>query len=447
LLSTATPYRDKEGKITEYRGIMRDVTQQRKLEQQLLQAQKMEAVGQLAGGIAHDFNNILQAIIGYGSLLQMKIPKNDPLRHNVDQILASSERAASLTHGLLAFSRRQIINLKPVKLNEIVRRVEKLLLRLISEDIELRIILYPTTPPVIPLHPPLLKGDRGGLFEKEGEKGFEREAGASEDLTIMADSSQIEQVLMNLANNARDAMPDGGLLTMGTELVELGEEYIKTYGYGKPGMYALISVTDTGEGMDENIREKIFEPFFTTKEVGKGTGLGLSMVYGIIKQHNGYINVYSELGKGTTFKIYLPLTTSEVEERKPTETTITIGGTETILLAEDDADVRTFTKSVLEEFGYTVIEAGNGEDAVKRFIENKDKVQLLLLDVIMPKKNGKEVYEEIRKTRPEIKALFMSGYAANTIQKEGILEEGLKFVLKPISPTKLLRKVREVLGN
>jgi len=261
----------------------------------------------------------------------------------------------------------------------------------------------------------------------------------------MADSSQIEQVLMNLANNARDAMPDGGLLTMGTELVELGEEYIKTHGYGKPGMYALISVTDTGEGMDENIREKIFEPFFTTKEVGKGTGLGLSMVYGIIKQHNGYINVYSELGKGTTFKIYLPLTTAEVEETKPTEPTITIGGTETILLAEDDADVRTFTKSVLEEFGYTVIEAGNGEDAVKRFIENKDKVQLLLLDVIMPKKNGKEVYEEIRKTRPEIKALFMSGYATNIIQKKGILEKGLNFILKPISPTKLLRTIREVL--
>ena len=346
-----------KGSIVGILGIARDITEHKKLKEQLLHAQKMEAIGQLAGGVAHDFNNILTAIVGYSSLLQMKMSKDDTLRHNVDQILASTERAANLVRSLLAFSRKHIIDLKPVKLNETIKRVEKLLSRVISEDIEFKTIL------------------------------------TDEDLTIMADSGQIEQVLMNLATNARDAMPDGGLITIETKLVELGEEYIETHGYGKPGMYALISVTDTGEGMDENIREKIFEPFFTTKEVGKGTGPGLSMAYGIIKQHNGYINVYSEFGKGTTFKIYLPLTTAEVEERKPTEPTITISGTETILLAEDDADVRTFTKSVLEEFGYTVIEAGNGEDAVKRFIENKDKVQLLLLDVIMPKKNGKEVYE------------------------------------------------------
>ena len=296
LLSTATPYRDKEGKITEYRGIMRDVTHQKKLEQQLLHAQKMESVGQLAGGVAHDFNNILQAIIGYASLLKMKIKEDDPLRRNVDQILASSERAANLTQSLLAFSRKQIINLQPVKINEIVKRVEKLLLRIIGEDIELKTILNPPPPP----------------FDKGGQRGIE-------DLIVMADSGQIEQVLMNLATNARDAMPNGGSLTVETEIVELDEKYIKTHGYGEPGVYALISFTDTGVGMDEKTKERIFEPFFTTKEVGKGTGLGLSMVYGIIKQHNGYINAYSELGKGTTFKIYLPLTKAEVVEIKPTE--------------------------------------------------------------------------------------------------------------------------------
>jgi len=422
LLSTATPYRDKEGKIIEYRGIMRDVTQQRKLEQQLFHAQKMEAVGQLSGGIAHDFNNILTAIIGYSTVLQMKMSKDDPLRHKVDQILASSERAANLTQSLLAFSRKQIIDLQPVKINEIVKRVEKLLLRIIGEDIEMKTILNPPPPP----------------FDKGGQGGIE-------DLVVMADSGQIEQVLMNLATNARDAMPDGGLLSIETERIEIDEEYIKTHGYGEPGMYALISFTDTGAGMDEMTRERIFEPFFTTKEVGKGTGLGLSMIYGIIKQHNGYINVYSEVGKGTTFKIYLPLTEAEIKEIKPSEPAPSISGKETILLAEDDADVRKFTKYVLEEFGYTVVEAVDGEDAIHKFMEYKDRIEFLLLDVIMPKKNGKEVYEEIKKVSPDVKALFMSGYTANVVHKRGILEEGLDFVLKPISPTVLLRKIRKVL--
>jgi CheY-like chemotaxis protein len=266
-----------------------------------------------------------------------------------------------------------------------------------------------------------------------------------EDLTVMADSGQIEQVLMNLATNARDAMPDGGSLTVETEIVELDEEYIKTHGYGEPGMYALISVTDTGAGIDEKTKERIFEPFFTTKEVGKGTGLGLAMVYGIIKQHNGYINVYSEVGKGTTFKIYLPLIKTEVKDKKPEVRPSSIGGTETILLAEDDADVRKFTKHILEEFGYKVIDAENGEDAINKFMENRDKIEILILDIVMPKKNGREVYEEIKKVKPEIKALFMSGYTANVIHEQGILEEGLNFVLKPISPTVLLRKIREVL--
>ncbi len=264
----------------------------------------------------------------------------------------------------------------------------------------------------------------------------------------MADGNQIEQVLMNLATNARDAMPDGGLLMIETELIEIDEEYKKTHGYGEPGAYALISAADTGSGIDEKTRAKIFEPFFTTKETGKGTGLGLSIVYGIIKQHQGYINVYSEKGRGTTFKIYLPLSENKVKEiTPPLEPSLNIIGTETLLLAEDDADVRKFTKYVLEESGYTVIEAEGGMDAIDKFMENKDKVRLLLLDVIMPKKNGKEVFDDIRKLKPEIKALFMSGYTANVIHKKGILEEGLDFILKPVSPAKLLKKVREVLDR
>jgi PAS domain S-box-containing protein len=401
-----------KGDVICLEGFIMDITERRKLEMQLFQSQKMESIGHLAGGIAHDFNNILTAIIGYASLLLMKMADDDPLRRNAEQILLSSERAASLTHSLLAFSRKQIIDPKPVNLSEILRRIENLLIKLIKQDIELKIIL------------------------------------ADEDLIILADTNQIEQLLMNLTVNARDAMPDGGVLMIETERIEIDEQYKKTHGYGEPGAYALISVTDSGLGMDEKTKERIFEPFFTTKETGKGTGLGLSIVYGIIKQHNGYINIYSEIGKGTIFKIYLPLSEKKAEKLNPVLEPPTITeGTETLLLAEDDAEVRKFTKYVLEESGYTVIEAEDGRDAVDKFIENKDNIQLLLLDVIMPGKNGKEVFNEITKGKPGIKALFMSGYTANVIHKKGILEEGLDFVLKPVSPTQLMKKIREVLDR
>ncbi len=252
---------------------------------------------------------------------------------------------------------------------------------------------------------------------------------------------------MNLSTNARDAMPDGGLLTIETGIMKLDEEFIKTHGYGKPGDYTLITVTDSGIGVDKSARERIFEPFFTTKETGRGTGLGLSIVYGIIKQHEGFINVYSELGKGTTFKIYLPLIISEVEKTKPAESAVLRRGTETVLLAEDDEAVKKIIRTMLEGFGYKVIEAADGEDAVNKFIENRDNIKLLILDVVMPKKNGKEVYEEIRKAMPDIKALFMSGYTADIVHKKGILEEGLEFIVKPLSPNALLRKVRKILDN
>jgi PAS domain S-box-containing protein len=411
VLITASAVRDEAGKIIEYRGIIRDVTNQRRLEEQLLQAQKMEALGQLSGGIAHDFNNILTAIMGYASLLKSKTKQDTTLQSYVDQVLTASTRARNLTKNLLAFSRRQVLNPRPVNVNGIITGLEKMIIQLIREDIELKIL------------------------------------NAAEDLTIMADSGQIEQILINLVTNARDAMPQGGSLTIETKQVDMDAEYGKKHLFAKEGRYACISVTDTGTGMDEKTRGKIFEPFFTTKETGRGTGLGLSIVYGIIKQHNGNINVYSEPGHGTTFRIYFPIIEPEREERRPQELPEPEGGIETLLLAEDDADVRNLTKTILTEAGYTVLEAVDGEDAIKVFTENKDAVQLVLLDVIMPKKNGKEVHNWIKKISPGAKVLFMSGYSADTIFKKGVLEEGLNFLTKPATPPELLMKVREVIDK
>jgi CheY-like chemotaxis protein len=252
---------------------------------------------------------------------------------------------------------------------------------------------------------------------------------------------------MNLATNARDAMPKGGLLTIGTETLDIDEEFIKEHGFGNEGEYALISLTDTGAGMDRETREKIFEPFFTTKEVGKGTGLGLAMVYGIIKQHDGYINVYSEPGRGTTFRIYLPLIQAEAEEIKPEAIQPIETCTETVLLAEDEDVIREFIKKLLEEYGYKVITAVDGQTAINEFKAHKNKIQLLLLDVIMPNRNGREAYEEIKKIRPDIKVLFMSGYPADIIQKHDIIERGFAYIEKPASPTKLLRKIRDILDK
>jgi signal transduction histidine kinase/CheY-like chemotaxis protein len=398
--------------------ILEDITEHKKaeeertkLEAQLRHAQKMEAIGQLAGGIAHDFNNMLNAIMGFGGLLKMDMDKDSPLMSHVEQILDAAERAAMITHQLLAFSRKQVLDIKPVNINGIIRSIEKLLLRLIREDIKLKFILY------------------------------------EKDMTIMADSGQIDQILINLATNARDAMPKGGVLTIATEPVEIDSEFVKKHGYGGPGMYALICVTDTGIGMDEKTRERIFEPFFTTKELGKGTGLGLSVVYGIVKQHNGYINVYSELGIGTTFKIYLPLIKTEAFEEQPSEAVPVRGGTETILVAEDDPGSRKLAKAALEKFGYSVIAVENGEEAINSFIENKDLIRLVILDVIMPEKGGREAYDEIKKISPDIKVMFLSGYTGDILSLKGITEKEFEFISKPVSPDVLIRKVREVLDR
>jgi PAS domain S-box-containing protein len=407
----AVPVIDESGKVTEVIEVGRDITEQKNLEQQLHQSQKMEAVGQLAGGIAHDFNNILTAIIGYASLLQMKMEEDNPLRHYGEQILSAAEKAAILTQSLLAFSRKQLINPQPVDLNDVLNKGQKLLQRLIREDIEFVLDLCPG--PII----------------------------------VMADSIQLEQVFLNLVANARDAMPDGGTLVMRTEIFSIDDEFSHAHGYGKPGTYACLLFTDTGTGMDEKTRDKIFEPFYTTKEIGKGTGLGLAMVYGMIKQHEGYINVYSEPGLGTTFKLYLPMVSQALQEKDKTESLIPTGAGETVLLADDSECVRKINREILEDFGYAVIEATDGEDAIEKFARHKDQIDILILDVIMPKKSGKEVYDILKEIRPDIKVLFMSGYTADIITRKGVLEEKLHFIAKPVSPIDLLTKMKELLSN
>src|SRR6185369_1854828 len=364
---SVSPIFDDSGCLSKVVHTVRDITEHRKLEEQLRQSQKMESVGTLAGGIAHDFNNILTAIVGYGNLVLMKMTADDPHRLNIQHMLDAADRATHLTKELLLFSRKQAVDKKPLDLNEVVTRVEKFLKKVIGEEIAYKTVLNEAT------------------------------------LPVLADEYQLEQVLMNLATNARDSMSKGGALTVIAENVTLDEEFVAAHGYGEPGTYALITVADTGMGMDEATRQRIFEPFFTTKEVGKGTGLGLAVVYGIIKQHEGYINVYSEPGIGTTLKIYLPvISEARDEELRSVREEAPVGGSETILLAEDDEMVRRLEMLVLKESGYTVIEAVNGADAVSKYSESKDRIDLLLLDLIMPSMNGKEAFDEIRKIRPGI---------------------------------------------
>jgi PAS domain S-box-containing protein len=411
MLVDATLTRDEDGSPLLYRGMMRDITHQKRIEQQLLHSQKMEAIGQLAGGVAHDFNNILTGIMGYGELIRERMNKDDPLYHFIDQIVTSSKRAANLIQSLIAFSRKQQINPELVDLDTLVKGVEELLKRLIGEDIELKTEL------------------------------------TDENLPVMADSGQIEQALMHLATNARDSMPHGGVLTIKTELRELDREFKRIHGFGEPGAYAVLLITDTGMGIDEKTRKRIFEPFFSTKDVGKGIGLGLSIVYGIVKQHNGYIDVQSQLGKGTTFMIYLPVIQSRDQLYHSMGLTMPKGGKETILLTEDDEVVLDLIRSLLEGFGYTVILAKDGQEAVQRYLEHKDSIKLLILDVVMPKKTGKEVYDEIKRIQPDIKVIFISGYDDDIVARKGIFAAEQHFIAKPFSTKFLLDKIREVLDT
>jgi CheY-like chemotaxis protein len=369
----------------------------------------MEAIGTLAGGVAHDFNNILTAIIGFASLTRMKMQPDDPNLWAIDQILACSERAGQLTRSLLAFSRKQPISPKPVNLDSIILDVEKLLRRLIGENIELTTRLE--TP------------------------GF----------IILADAGQIGQVLINLVTNARDAMPAGGAIEIATRQTELDLAFVRAHGFGNPGRYALITISDNGSGMDKATQAKIFEPFFTTKEPGRGTGLGLAIVYAMVKQHKGFILVYSEPGLGTTFKLFLPQADPLQQDLLAVPVAALRGGTETILIAEDDPDVRSLTQKVLEDFGYRIIAAADGEEAIRQFQAQADAIQLILVDMVMPKQGGAEVYRAAKAFKPGIRAIFTSGYMASNLPAGSSLQEGLNYLPKPTSPIELLNKVREVL--
>lgn len=388
-------------------GTFLDITHEKMMAAQLRHAQKMEAIGTLAGGIAHDFNNILTALIGYGTILQTRMNQGDPLRLYTDLILSASHKAANLTQSLLAFSRKRPISLKPVDLNGIVKGTEKLLRRLITEDITLETHL------------------------------------TESELVVLADTTQIDQILFNLTTNARDAMPRGGIVRITSDMVRMDRDFILTHGFGEEGWYALLAVSDTGVGMGKETQEKIFEPFFTTKEFGRGTGLGLSTVYGIVKQHHGYITVASEHGRGTTFHIYLPVARTAPDD-EPVVAGQFKGGHETILVAEDDEDVRRLVRDILRDYGYTVIEAVDGQDAVDKS-RGHEGIALIILDCVMPRLNGRETYEAIRSVLPETRFLFMSGHTSDIVLDKGVGEPEFAFISKPLEPKSLLTTIREII--
>ena len=393
----------------------RDVTDRRILEEQIVLSQKMEAIGRLAGGVAHDFNNILTAIGGYTDLLMADLASDDPRRSDVEEIYRATERAAGLTQQLLAFSRRQVLQPRVISLNALIPDLEKMLRRLIGED-----ILFATV-----LHPRL--GN------------------------VRADPGKLEQVIVNLAVNARDAMPDGGRLTIETRNVELDESYAAEHPSVKPGRYIMLAVTDTGVGMDDETKARIFEPFFTTKARGKGTGLGLATVYGIVRQTGGHIWPYSEPGQGTTMRVYLPRVDEPADpiERPGDLAPEVLRGNETILLVEDEAPVRSVTRQLLERNGYTVLEAADGPAALALVNGGSGErhVDLLLTDVIMPGMSGRELANQLKARRPDLRVLFMSGYTDDAVVRHGMLEPGLAYLEKPFRPTALLRKVRDVLQS
>lgn len=408
---SASVIRNGEDVITGYMGTIHDLTEHKKMHQQLLQAQKMESIGLLAGGISHDFNNMLTVITGYGETIRENAANDDILLSNVEQILHAAERARELTHNLLAVSRKQLLNPKPVLVNDVINGMNRLISRIIGEDIELTTDL------------------------------------TSRPLTVLADRGQLEQVLINLAANARDAMPTGGRLRITSRHMGTGKKMNGLVELQTRAPHAVISVTDNGIGIDPKNRQKIFEPFFTTKEVGKGTGLGLSISYGIVRQHNGAITVESEPGKGASISIYLPLIVIEAEKPAPRKETFSMTGSETVLVAEDEEIVKQFLKGILKRVGYRVVTASNGEEAIALFHENRDDISLVISDVVMPKKNGREIYEEIRAHRQDVKFLFISGYTADVILQKGIFSDGVEFITKPFSKNDILRKVREVLDR
>ncbi|MGH9510317.1 MAG: ATP-binding protein, partial [Terriglobales bacterium] len=392
------------------RGLMVDVTQQREMEQQFRQAQKMEAVGQLAGGVAHDFNNLLMVIRGYCELMLDRLEAQSVVRTQAEGIMQAAQRASSVTRQLLAFSRKQVLSPKVLDLNDVVSDVSKMLLRLIGEDIELQVV-------------------------KTSDLG-----------RVKADPGQIEQVIVNLAVNARDAMPNGGKLTIETRNVDLDNVYARHHISVQPGPYVLLAVTDNGMGMDAETRSRVFEPFFTTKEQGKGTGLGLATVYGIVKQSGGYIWVYSEPGQGTTFKVYLPRVPDAAESEAVTRARSQPDlASETVLLVEDEEGVRTVVRGFLEARGYHVLEAADGPEAIELARGRNGPIHLLLTDMVMPSMNGPELAERMLLVHPAIKVLYMSGYTPGGARHNHNLNLQAAFLEKPFSGETLSNKLREVL--
>jgi two-component system cell cycle sensor histidine kinase/response regulator CckA len=388
-----------------------DITERRRLEDELRQAQKMEAIGQLAGGVAHDFNNILTAIHGYADLLGGDLPPGDTRLEDVEEIRKAARRAAQLTRQLLAFSRKQVLEPRVIDVNTLVENMEKMLSPVLGENVKLTPALAPD------LH------------------------------AVRADPNQLEQVILNLAINARDAMPDGGKLTIETGNVELDAHYAAQHVSVVPGRYVMLAVSDTGTGIDEQTRARIFEPFFTTKEPGKGTGLGLSTVYGIVKQSGGNIWVYSEVGRGTTFKIYFPAVDAPVDPATHAATGARFDGTETILLVEDDDQLRRFAHRALTARGYTVLQADRGAAALDLVRQHPEPIHLLLTDVVIPDMDGRSLARALRAEQPDLRVLFMSGYADKAIVHHGVLDADVAYLAKPFNTDAVARKVREVLDT
>jgi PAS domain S-box-containing protein len=410
---SARAIRADDGRVLYYDGTTEDISERRRLEEQFRQAQKMEAVGRLAAGVAHDFNNLLTVVIGYSDLLLQTFAANDRMRPSMEEIKKAGERAAALTRQLLAFSRKQVLKPQVLDLNNLLTNVDQMLRRVIGEDIELVTHLPP---------------------------GLGR---------VKADPGQIEQVLMNLAVNARDAMSQGGQLTLEAANVELDSHYARSHESVVPGHYVMLAMTDTGMGMDAETQAHIFEPFYTTKEPGKGTGLGLSTVYGIVKQSGGNVWVYSEPGKGTTFKVYLPRVDQPADAVAPGESGAgeQSRGSETILLVEDEKAVRSLTREILESRGYHVLEADGAMAALEIGEAHKERINLLLTDVVMPQMSGRELAEHMAPLHPEMKVLYMSGYADNAVARRRMLVPGTALLQKPFTAHALARKLREVLDS